>query len=452
MQIGLTGFASLGWPALMKLRAEAPAAVQKSNTAVILVWLRGGCSHLDTYDPKPDAPSEYRSPFEAISTNVPGTQLTEILPLHAKIADKFTLLRGMAHTAPDHLPGSHQMLSGDPTKALKTTPKYPDWMSIAHHLRSKSGDQRALPNYVGVNPIHWYGGAGGGLEIAGPVYLGTAHAPFRVTGDPNRPEFAVPNIGADETMTGRLQDRVALRKNLDGLERSMDSMGTMDALDEFEARAMALLTNPRARDAFDLGKEDTETRERYGRHRWSQQLLMARRLVESGVEIVTSVLDGPQCGRRVRDWDDHGPAEPIFEGLKYRAPDFDQAVSALIEDIYARGLDKRVLVVVSGEFGRTPKISEVPGIGSGKKHPGRNHWSRAFTNLWAGGGIETGGVIGATDQRGEDVTERICGPGDFLATIYRHLGIDAAKIMIEDHSGRPTPILPTGKPIPELVA
>lgn len=453
MQVGLTGFASLGWPALMNLRAAAPA-VKKSNTAVILVWLRGGCSHLDTYDPKPDIEREYRSPFKTISTNVPGMQLTELLPLQAKIADKFNLLRGMRQTGPGHPAGSLQMLSGDPDSQDKRFPKYPDWMTVANYLRSQQGEKRVLPNYIGVNPITRYDS----FTIAGPTYLGPGYAPFGVTGDPSRPEFAVPNIGLEESKVGRLNERMALRRNLDQLERSVDNAGEMGALDAFEEQAMTLLTNPEARNAFDLSKEDRRTRERYGMHRWGQQLLMARRLVESGVEIITSVLDGPQCGR-VSNWDDHAVNHHVFDALKFRAPDFDQAVSALIEDIYARGLDKRVLVVVSGEFGRTPKISHVASSGggvasgpAGTVQPGRDHWPRAFTNLWAGGGFDTGGVIGASDRRGEDAAERISGPGDFLATIYHHLGIDAAKIMIEDHTGRPTPILPTGKPIPELTA
>lgn len=453
MQVGLTGFASLGWPALLKARAAQPSG---QKTAVILVWLRGGCSHLDTYDPKPDAPSEYRSPFKTISTNVPGVQLTELLPRQAKIADKFTLLRSMAHTGGGHPAGSLQMLAGDPDPMDKRMPKFPDWMSVAHQLRERDGAERALPNYIGVNPIVNYDS----FTIAGPTYLGAAHSSFNVLGDPSRPDFSIPNIGIQDTAQAqRLNDRAHLRQSLDHLTRAVDHAGEMGAMDAFEAQAMSLLTNPAARQAFDLTKEDLRTRERYGMHRWGQQLLMARRLVEAGVEIVTSVLDGPQCGR-VQNWDDHAVNHHVFEALQFRAPHFDQCVSALIEDVYARGLDKRVLVVVSGEFGRTPRISQVASSGGGQAsraagvvQPGRDHWPRAFTNLWAGGGIQTGGVIGASDKRGEDACERICGPGDFLATIYHHLGIEAGKVALEDFSGRPIPILPeNSKPIAELIA
>jgi len=455
MRVGLTGFASLSLPGLLRLRAEASPAPSREKTAVILVWLRGGCSHLDTYDPKPDAGSEYRGPFKPLATNVPGLHLTELLPLQARIADKFTLLRSMAHTGGGHPAGSLQMLSGDTDPRDKPKPLLPDWMTVANYLRSKTKRNSPLPNYVGVNPIINYDS----FTIAGPGYVGPAYSPFSVLGDPSRPDFEVPNIGlADPAKVARLGDRVALRRSLDNLERSVDASGEMQALDQFEAQAMTLLTNPQTRTAFDLSKEDARTRDRYGHHRWGQQLLLARRLVESGVEIITSCLDGPQCGR-VANWDDHAVNHNVFEALRFRAQAFDQAVSALIEDVYARGLHKRVLVVVSGEFGRTPKISHAASSGGGQAsaptgvvQPGRDHWPRAFTNLWSGGGLQTGGVIGATDKRGEDAIERISGPGDFLATIYHHLGIDAEKTTINDRSGRPTPLVPSGKPIAELMA
>jgi hypothetical protein len=454
MRIGLTGFASLSWPGLLRLRAENNAASASGKTAVILVWLRGGCSHLDTYDPKPEIGSEYRGPFKTISTKVPGMHLTELLPLQAKIADKFTLLRSMTHTGGGHPAGSLQMLSGDPDSRDKPKPVLPDWMTVANYLRSKTPRKNPLPNYIGVNPIVNYDS----FTIAGPAYVGAAYSPFAVMGDPSRPDFAVPNIGlSDPTKIARLDDRVALRRSLDTLTRVVDTNGEMGVMDQFETQAMTLLTSPQTRDAFDLSQEDARTRDRYGRHRWGQQLLLARRLVESGVEIITSCLDGPQCGR-VANWDDHAVNHHIFDALRFRMGPFDQAVSALIEDVYARGLDKRVLVVVSGEFGRTPKISHQPSSGPGQAsaatgvvQPGRDHWPRAFTNLWAGGGIQTGGVIGASDPRGEDVVERPCGPGDFLATIYHHLGIDAAKVTINDFNGRPTPLVGNGRPIAELV-
>ncbi len=452
MDFGLAGLATLSWPGLMKLRAENALKPRSERTAVIMVFLPGGQSHIDTYDPKSDASSEYRGPFKTISTKVPGTHFTELMPMQAKIADKFTVLRSMNQTAGGHPAGTLQMLSGDPDTRDKPAPRLPDWMSVAHFLRSKDPQRpQTLPNYVSVNPIN--------ASYCGPAYLGESYAPFSVSDDPNRPNFEVPNIGlSDEAETRRLSDRVALRRSLDKMERAFDREGELGALDQFESQAMSLLTSPQTRDAFDLSKEDARTRDRYGRNRWGQQLLLARRLVESGVEIITSSLHGPLCGR-TQVWDDHAVDHHIFEALRFRMGNYDQAVSALIEDIYARGLDKRVLVVVTGEFGRTPKITFDRSTGAGDAsgpagtlQPGRDHWPRAFSNIWAGGGILTGAVIGATDKRGEDVIERPCSAGDFLATIYHHLGIDAPKVTIKDFNGRPTPIVDHGRPIPELMA
>jgi hypothetical protein len=343
------------------------------------------------------------------------------------------------------------MLTGDPDPQDKEKPVFPDWMTVANYLRAER--RRPLPNYIGVNPVVRYDS----FTIAGAGYLNASYGPFTVNGDPNDPHFEVPNIGLSQPgQSARLDERLRLRQRLDRLERSVDHSGAMRALDEFEAQALSLLTSPAAREAFDLTREPAHIRERYGRNQWGQQCLMARRLVEAGVEIITTTLDGPLCGR-VGNWDDHAVNHHVFDALKFRAPFFDQAVSALIEDIYARGLDQRVLVVVTGEFGRTPRIETVASSGggvasaaAGTVQPGRDHWPRAFSQLWAGGGIKTGGVLGATDRYGEEVVERPATPGDFLATIYRHLGIDAGHITLPDFSGRPNLILPRGLPIPEL--
>ena len=450
MRFGLGGLASLSLPGLLRLRAESPRQTDSERTAVILVWKPGGCSHIDTYDPKPNAASEYRGPFDTIRTQVPGLHFTELLPLQAKIAEKFTVLRSMRNGAGGHPAGSMQMFSGDPDTRDKPKPSLPDWMCVTNYLRSQ-GEVRncPLPRYVGVNPPTSYNG---------PAYVGDAYSPFVVAGDPSAPNFVVPNIGLTDQREGRrLSRRIGLRQNIDSLERAFDKQRELAALDEFEDQAMTLLTNPRTKQAFDLSQEDQRTRDRYGRNQWGQQLLLARRLVEAGVEVLTSSLRGPLCGR-VQNWDDHAVNHHVFDALRFRSQVYDQAVTALIEDIYERGLDKRVLVIVTGEFGRTPKVNYQPSTGAGNasapagtKQPGRDHWPRAFSNIWAGGGIETGRVIGATDQRGEDVVERICRPGDFLATIYHHLGIDASKVMIEDFNGRPTPVVDHGKPIAELI-
>lgn len=453
LQLGLAGFASLSLPGVLQLRAaqaKQPSSSSREKTAVIMVWKPGGCSHIDTYDPKPLASSDYRGPFETIATKVPGLHFTELLPRQAALAHKFTVLRSMHQGAGGHPAGSMQMLSGDSDTRDKPKPRLPDWMSVTNYLRAQAGPrQNPVPAYVGINPP---------LEYNGPAYLGDAFSPFTVSGDPNSPGFSVPNIGiSDVAEVRRLSRRASLRQKLDTLERAFDQQGELSALDEFEIQAMTLLTNAKTKEAFDLSREDERTRDRYGRNAWGQQLLLARRLVEAGVDVLTTSLSGPLCGR-VGNWDDHAVNHHVFEAMRFRADVYDQAVSALVEDIYERGLDKRVLVVVTGEFGRTPKISYSPSTGGGSAsgpagtiQPGRDHWPRAYSNIWFGGGIETARVIGATDKRGEDVVERMCDPGDFLSTIYHHLGINAAGTTIRDFNGRPTPIVDHGRPIPELI-
>ncbi|GDY08883.1 hypothetical protein LBMAG52_23690 [Planctomycetia bacterium] len=455
LRIGLTGFSSLTLGQLLQLRSgaaetsRAPATAER--TAIILVWLRGGASHLETFDCKPLASSDFRGPYQPIDTNVPGIQICELLPRLAKIADKYALLRSMAHTGGGHPAGSLQVLAGDPDPQDKLKPELPDWMSIASHLRRDS--RRSIPNYVAVNPIDNYDN----FTIAGSTYLGPSVEPFKIYGDPSSPTFSVPNVGLkDERQLQVLTARSALKASLDRLPRVADQSGVMTAVDRIDQQALDLLTNPTARRAFDLSQESDAIRDRYGRNQWGQQCLMARRLVEAGVDIVATEFDGPMCGR-VQNWDDHAVNQHVFDALKFRLPTLDQAVSALIEDVYARGLDQRVLVVVTGEFGRTPRISYVASSGegvasapAGTVQPGRDHWPQANSMLFAGGGIRTGQVIGATDKRGEGPVERRVGPGDFLATIYRHLGIDYKNAAVTNFAGRPVPIVDHGDAIPEL--
>lgn len=455
MSLGLAGFASLSLPGVLRLKAASQSLRNDSDTtekktAVIMVWQPGGCSHIDTYDPKPTASAEYRGPFGTIATKQTGVRFSELLPKQASIADKFTVLRSMYQRAAGHPAGSMQLLSGDADTRDKPKPKLPDWMSVANYMRSQDTERdNPLPIYVGVNPPTAYNG---------PAYLGDTYSPFIVTGDPNAPNFVVPNIGlTDPREIRRMGRRTSLRQQLDTIDRAFDHYGELGALDQFETQAMTLLTNPRTKDAFDLSQEDDKVRDRYGRNSWGQQLLLARRLVEAGVEVLTTSLRGPLCGR-VNNWDDHAVNHHVFDALRFRADVYDQAVTALIEDLFERGLDERVLVVVTGEFGRTPKINYQPSTGAGNasapagtRQPGRDHWPRAFSNLWAGGGITPGQCIGATDKRGEDSIERRCGPGDFLSTIYHHLGIDSKNVLIKDFNGRPTPIVDQGDPIEELM-
>ncbi len=446
LRLGLAGFSALSLPELFRLRSATASPPPARHSALIVVWLHGGASHLETHDPKPEAPSEYRGPFEAIATRVPGLQFCELLPRQAAIADKITVLRSLVHTGFCHDDGPQQIFTGHPIQGRRLKPDNPDLMSIVNFLRANA--DRDLPNYVGVNPIPYLGSA----------YLGPAHEPFSVYGDPNSPQFEVPNIGLkDEEQARRLEQRISLRVGLDRLRREVDQAGNMVAMDRFESQAWNMLSGPAARKAFDLSKEDPRIRDFYGRHAWGQQCLLARRLVEAGVELVTVTLNGPTCGR-VNSWDDHAVNHHVFDGMKHRAPYFDQAVTALIEDIHQRGLDEQTLIVVGGDFGRTPKISYAASTGegiasgpAGTMQPGRDHWPNAMSFLFSGGRITPGQVIGATDARGEQATQRRVGVQDFIATLYRHLGIDTDRVQLLNFAGRPVPILQDGKPIPELL-
>jgi hypothetical protein len=448
LRLGLAGLGGLTWPELLRRRAAAAPGPRRERTALLVVWLHGGASHLETYDPKPRAPAEYRGPYRPIATRVPGTQICELLPRHAQVAHRFTLLRSLAHTGPCHDSGPQQLFTSFPITVNRLKPDHPDLFAVVDRLRADPS--RALPNNVGVPPIPYLGAA----------YLGPAHEPFAVYGDPNDPHFEVPNIGIqDRDHLTRVQDRMGLRQRLDGLARQAERLEKRGTFDAFEAQAMNLLTGPEARRAFDLSREDPRLRDRYGRNTWGQRCLLARRLVEAGVDLVAATLNGPLCGR-VQNWDDHAVNHHVFEAMKYRAPFFDQAVAALVEDLHDRGLDRRVLLVVAGDFGRTPLISYAASTGGGVAsgaagvvQPGRDHWPHAMSFLFSGGGIAEGQVIGATDRRGEHPAERRVGVGDFLATLYRHLGIDAEHGSIQEPGGRPVPLLQQGgAPIPELTA
>lgn len=446
LQFGLGGFVGLSLPNLLRLRANASQPAAGKNS-VIVVWAQGGASHIETYDPKPNAPSEYRGPFRPIATRTPGLQFCELLPRQAAISEKFTILKSLVHSGFCHDDGPQQLFTGHEFQGRRQKPDEPDLFSVVNYL--KYSPENDLPNYVGATPIPYLGSA----------YLGPAYEPFAVYGDPNDPQFEVPNIGLkDAAAKSRLGNRIALRTSLDRFDREVDQLGNMQALDRFEVQAWTMLTGTKAKNAFDISQEDPRVRERYGRNLWGQQLLLARRLVEAGVEIATVSLNGPLCGR-VGNWDDHAVNHHVFDGMQHRAPPFDQAVAALIEDLYDRGLDDNVLVIVGGDFGRTPKISYVASSGggvasgpAGTVQPGRDHWPLVMSFLFAGGGIDAGQVIGATDIRGENAVENIVGVQDFVATIYRHLGIDGENEQIINPVGRPIPLVQDGRPIAGLTA
>lgn len=438
--------AGISLPQLFRMRSAAGATAARGRTSLIVVWLHGGASHLETYDPKPAAGSEFRGPFLPISTPVPGIQLCELLPRQARLADKFTVLRSLSHTGFCHDDGPQQLFTGHPVQGRRLEPIDPDLMSIVNYLRS--APDRKLPLYVGVHPIPYLGAA----------YLGPAYGAFSVTGDPSASDFAVPNIGRRTASAApQIERRITLRRQLERLKSEVDQGGDMAAMDRFELQAWNLLSGDAASRAFDVSLEDDRTRDAYGRNRWGQQCLLARRLVEAGVDVVTVTLNGELCGR-VGNWDDHAVNHHVFEGLRHRAPYFDQAVAALIEDVHQRGMAERTMIVVAGDFGRTPRISYAASTGegvasgpAGTMQPGRDHWPHAMSFLFSGGGITAGQVIGATDVRGEQTIDRRVGVQEFLATLYRHLGIDAVRVQLLNFSGRPVPILQEDRPIPELL-
>jgi hypothetical protein len=454
LQAGALGLSAFGLADLLKLRARAaPVSGAESDTAIIFVWLPGGPPHMEMYDLKPDAPADYRGEFRPIPTNVPGLDVCEHLPLHAKIADKFTIVRSVAHEFADHGGGHKRFLTGRiPATPVDTVNDSPMVGSIVAKVREKRN--LGIPNYVSGTDA---GRSDIDVFAFGSAYLGPETHAFTVVGDPSAPKFAVQNLSLSREMEGRLDDRVSLLSGLDRIRRNVDARGTMLAVDEFNARAVALLTSDKARDAFDLSRESQAVRERYGMHPWGQRALMARRLVEAGVSFVTMVMENcippgqPMPRELVYNWDSHAVNCHIFKDALVRLPIYDRTITALIEDLYSRGLDKRVLLVVTGEFGRTPRIAPAIGTQTGVMQPGRDHWPQAMSFLVSGGGMRTGQVVGSTNAKGEHPKDRPLTPNDLWATVYRHLGIDYSNTSFPDHRGRPMPILPFGDPIAELL-
>lgn len=447
LQAGALGLGGLALGEIFRLQALAgmdqPA---EPDTAVILLWLPGGPPHLETYDMKPDAPAEYRGEFRPIPTVLPGLSVCEHLPRHAAIADKYNIVRSIAHEFADHGGGHKRFLTGRfPASPVGFVNDAPAVGSIV--AKERENWDFGLPNYVaGMDN----GRQGVDVFSFGAAYLGQAVTPFTVPGDPSQPTFRVNDLGLPAEMADRLDDRVRLRNGFDQVRRSLDLSGAMGALDAFDRRALSLLTSDTARRAFDLNAEDPRLRERYGMHAWGQRALLARRLVEAGCSFVTMVLENPVPPGQafppgvIYNWDSHAVNGHIFDDARFRLPIYDQAVTALIEDLYARGLDQRVMLIVTGEFGRTPHITYDKG------RPGRDHWPSAMSLLICGGGMRTGQVVGSTNGRGEHPKDRPLSPNDLWATVYRHLGIDPEKTY-PDHSGRPLPILPFGAPISELL-
>ncbi len=423
------------------LAAHAAAGSTPPDTSVILFWMWGGPSHLETYDPKPDAPSEYRGPFRPIRTTVPGLDVCELLPRQARLGHRLALVRSLHHTMSSHNDGSIEVLTGktprvpDPTSTAHS--EHPDFGMVASKVRGLRPD--GLPQYVGIPQQPF---------MTRPTYLGLGHKGFHA-GDPSAPGYAPPNLGLAGGVTRpRFGDRRTLLASFDRLRKDIDHDGQLDGTDKLRGVALHMLTNASIARAFDLAREDPRVRDRYGRHLWGQSCLLARRLAEAGAAVITIDALAPEPGKPLYfSWDDHANAQPgwdLAKGMRWRAPYLDQALATLIEDLHERGLDRKVLVVAMGEFGRTPRVSQANGC------LGRDHWPDAMCALVSGGGLRTGQVVGATNARGEYPKDRPLTPKDLLATIYRHLGIDPRQ-EFRDFTGRPVPILSEGEPIGELI-
>jgi hypothetical protein len=437
IKAGFLGLSGLTLGDLFRLRANGAAA--KNDKSVILVWLDGGPSHMESYDPKPEAPSDYRGPFGALQTNVPGMIVSETLPLHSKLADKMAYVRSVHHDNGDHFAGGHWMLTGRfGSNAASLPQKYPSFGSYISKLRG--ANVAGMPAYVGLpaaQSIYLFPG------YMGTAYLGAAYNPFDVDTEQKYLSYASQvKIGRPKCLDsfGKLEksragDRQSLLSGLDQIERQADQSGLMKTVDRYQQDAFSMVLGGRAREAFNLELEDPKAIDKYGNNPWGRYTLMARRLVEAGTTFCT--VDMPH-------WDDHSNIEK-GHGTKLQA--VDHAVSALIDDLDVRGILDKTLVIVMGEFGRTPKINNgQPGIAI----PGRDHWGNAISVMMAGGGLKGGVVVGATNSKAEFPIERALKPADILATVYHVMGIDP-RTSFKDFAGRPVPMLDEGAPIAELI-
>jgi hypothetical protein len=412
----------------LRLRAVAGDAAAP-RTSCILIWLDGGPSHIDSFDPKPTAPAEIRGEFNPIPTRVPGMHFAEVMPRLAAISDKLTIVRSIHHNQNNHGAGNHYMTTGAPTRIPVSCGAFasyhPSMGSVVSHER---GACNGLPAYFSIPSM---------TRSGGPNFLGARHAPFVVSDDPNRATFRVRDVTIPRDLSdGRALSRRELLQRLDQMQRFHDRAAGDPALsvDENFQQAVSIMNSAAAQRAFAIEREPIRIREAYGRTTFGQQALLARRLVEAGVPFVTLNNGG---------WDHHSNIFPAFRNQGRR---FEAVVATLIDDLDQRGLLNITLVLVLGEFGRTPQISTL----SGSKTPGRDHWSNAMSVLVAGCGSPRGQVVGATDRRGYAAVDRVYGPENLVSTVYTKLGIDPGK-MLYASNGRPAHLVSDPRPIAELM-
>jgi uncharacterized protein (DUF1501 family) len=416
LQVGFSGLLGLGLSSLPARAAGQPARKQRS---VILVFLTGAPSHLDTFDLKPDAPVGIRGEFKPIATRVPGIQVSEHLPRLAARADRYALVRSLAHRENNHLVATHHVLTGHPQPGaffdkVASRDDWPSYSSALNYLRPRHDGVPTgvnLPTFLMEGPLTWPG------QHAG--FLGPRHDPWQISRDPNAPDFRVDSVRlAPGLEVDRLADRRALLEQVDRQQEHLAELAAARRLSDQQRLAFSVLTSGRVARAFEMEREPDTVRDRYGRHAFGQSLLLARRLVQAGVSVVQANMG------RVQNWDTHGDN---FRRLKNELlPPLDQGVAALLDDLEAMGLLDETLVMVLGEFGRTPKIS-----GSG-----RDHWAACFSGLFAGAGVRGGQVIGRSDKIGGHPATTPYSPDDVGATVYHVLGVDPAS-EVRDRQDRP---------------
>jgi uncharacterized protein (DUF1501 family) len=412
LKVGALGLGGLTLPGLLKARAEASRIGKPTrNTSVVWLWLGGGPTHVETFDPKMSAPAEFRSVTGSVKSKLPGVELGGTFEKIANHADKFAFMRSFAHTNSGHGGGTHFVMTGYNFVAADNGggQNKPGFGSILARHRGASAPS-GLPTYVRFN----------GILGDGPAWLGRAYAPFEVAGR------AKDNLTLKSPLD-TLEDRKGLLKHFDTLDRNIDQSGLAKGLDSFEAQALDLVVS-KAKEVFDIKAEDPKTRDRYGKG-LGEQLLLARRLVEAGVGFVTLNFGG---------WDMHGQ---IQTAMKRLGPTVDHAVSAFVEDLHARGMNDDVLLVITGEFGRTPKING---------NAGRDHWAPLSTLALAGGGLKMGQVVGESTAKAETPKSKPYSPQDLMATVFHVLGVPQ-DLHYTDPTGRPSPMVNGGVPIAELV-
>ncbi len=438
LHLGVAGLAAVGLPELLRAKeASAESTRAGKGTSVILLWLDGGPSHLDMYDMKPDAPGEYRGIWKPIRTKVPGFDITELYPKQAKVTDKFSMVRSLHHDTGDHFAGAHRMLTTKDmgVSGANTAPKFPGLGAIVN--REVGARVHGMPGHVAAPHSASVGVVPGYI---GGHMLGSQHDPF-LTGDPNTPNFQVRNLNLAAGLTmQKLEDRRTLLDHFDKAQGHLAKHPSAQAMDRFGEDALEFVTGPMARKAFDIGREDPRLRDRYGRNSFGQSALLARRLVEAGSTFITVHSGG---------WDHHWDLKASYERM---LPQVDAAVATLFEDLDDRGLLDTTLVVLCGEFGRTPKMNDGGNGGApmSKGTPGRDHWGDAMFCLMGGGGVKGGRIVGSTDRLGRRPHTGAVTPSNIHATIYQVLGIDP-KLQLLEPSGRPVNVLDDPKPITELL-